>query len=358
MALSRQCYFDMGESSMQCQNYYRSLLTILPQFFCDEVKRTWGIDFSIDDTLGKNEIKGRSSSNLFEFKDRQHIIRIEDLSREEHARFSLDVLTALYDAHCKIAPELCVGKDGTMKIFRENGGAIMSVFKYKIGHTLDLWTTPTDAQLDMIVKNYKVLNDCLANVRLTGMIADNTILNSQLKEILDCANEGCQEWMPKQPLAETFIQSWKRFYGKATSLLETAETKLAGRQPQIIHGDIHQENILFDGVKDEDEHFVSFLDFEEVAVAPVEVDVIFTALRLAKRNKENPIFALNLDAVDYFLRHYSDSIHELYSGDRDFWHAYFGLQQSLVYLRHRDYWLMKKENGFLQCYNEVLNYNV
>lgn len=350
----------MNAAGKPRQNYYRNLLTTNPHFFCDEAHKTWGIDFSVDDALEKIEVKGRSSSNLFDLKNREHFIRIEDLSREEHTRFSCSVLMALHDARCYIVPELVSGNTGCLKVFRENGGASMSVFKFKNGYTLELWKSPSKHQTDLIIENYILMNDALSRLGLPLDI-DKFGLNNQISTCIDDLTQtDC--WMDRHPLAMELNRHWHTFCEKTDSIMKMSEKLLNGKNNQIIHGDIHQENILFDCVKDEDgtvdERFVSFLDFEEVAVAPVEVDVIFTALRMAKTDKKNPRFAFDMDAVDYFLKRYGESVYNIYADDREFWHSYFGLQQSVVYLRHHDVWSLSRENGFFQCFNEVLNYNV
>lgn len=330
------------------------------------IKRYWNVDFRFEAEGMPCVLKGRSNVNIIEACTPRYIVRITPGSMpQDRLVFSHELQSLLRSAGYDRVP-LCLkllvpfSSDGDEWILPW-AGCYVSLFQFQEGATLQLWETPARRLLNQIVRNYRDLNEWLDH---TVVPCETLDFNGCLKETLKLVSEQT-EWMGGFEVSEDLMAHFPQFVKNGERLMRQVD-EMGPLHRQLVHGDIHQENMLFhsDALtlfgKEifRFDRFVSFLDFEEVSIGYLEVDVIFSALRLCKREKSNPHLTINERDLTYFLCRYDKRIYDLYCENIPFWRAFFAFQQSLLYMRHAYYgeWQLTRVNGFMQCFNEVVNY--
>lgn len=347
-----------SECSLSDNDMISSSVPITVGELCALVHQAWDVDFLFDES---GLIKGRSNTNVIE-KDHpdRHVVRIHSKTADKRLLSSLyDMLHAIYlQGYTKIPIPcaLCHPISDTPWIVSRKE-RLLSLFVYRQGHTLPLWETPSRPLLKEIARNCRELNQALSAVTCSP---EEPFLDFETKQrnYLQLITAST-EWQGRQEsIRDELAHHFDTFVRNAYQLLADAALLCQGLRKQLIHGDIHQENLLFEKAQEEFPSLVCFLDFEEVTIGCAEMDVIFSALRLCKTDKTNPCLNINQSEVLYFLESYDPLLREFYEKNLPFWHAYFALQQSLLYMNHAFYgeWRLTKENGFLQCFNCVVNY--
>lgn len=164
----------------------------------------------------------------------------------------------------------------------------------------------------------------------------------------------------KQPISSYLAEKQQIFLKKAALLLEM-QRKITSDSKHIqwIHGDVHLENLLF-----LPDNKIAFIDFENVQIAPLELDIIFSAFRIAKIGKDDKQLNYHKEDIHTALEAYAVQnknftfLVEQLDEKEHLWRALFCLDQALLYLNqaYKGVWELEEGIGFLACFNEVLAY--
>lgn len=154
---------------------------------------------------------------------------------------------------------------------------------------------------------------------------------------------------------------WQKFCQKATQLQQDVLEYFPWDKVclQWVHGDIQLENVLFDSR----DRLSAILDFEWIHWDACEKDLIFSAFRVCKEGKQDNSFHYDPFrfklALDEYLKNENSLYQTFFSAFDELWKPYFCFDQSMIYLRNAfdGVWTLKKNIGFLPCFDAVLNYN-
>ncbi|PTB97386.1 hypothetical protein C9994_03095 [Marivirga lumbricoides] len=183
------------------------------------------------------------------------------------------------------------------------------------------------------------------NLNRVNAIAIDSLLSSAIKN---------------QPIGSYLVEKQHIFLKKAAHLTELQNEIIDNSNNlQWIHGDVHLENLLF-----LPDNAVAFIDFENVQVAPLELDIIFSAFRIAKMGKaDEKLIYHKQDLRLAFESYASQNKNYAYLAEQldlkeQLWKAMFCLDQTFLYLiqAYKGVWQLEKGIGFLACFNEVCAY--
>lgn len=352
----------------------------------DIIQEEFGFDFYIPKCVQSfnghtninipiNHVDPSDTTEIGKQRNVEYMIRIHPKSADT------EQLTKVYSLLNQIiqVPHTRKKSDVTGNPFFFNlDGYPSTIVRHIKGRTFPLYETPPRPILKEIVKAYQYLNSDLKKFRFDSDDSSLDFISNMSRTLENISNSN--NWIKNQKFLRIELnKDINVFVKNAKTLLQQLQKDCKKFTRQVIHGDIHQENILFEeeGIEyskttenlnqniqiEETEYsnfnFVSFLDFDECSMGYLEMDVIFSALRICKIDKLNPKLVINESEVDYFLQEYDPSILAIYKSNPEQWKAYFALQQSLLYLSHAYYgeWQLTKEMGFIQCFNEVYYYN-
>lgn len=324
------------------------------------IRKNWNIEFLFESDGNTCEVKGRSNTNIIEAKSRRditgrrHVVRILPLAAHlDRHRQTCHWLTTLRNSQLYSHAPLPLPTSDNGYYVMCHGQAI-SLYEYQEGETLHLWETPSPDLLKAIATECRHLNQGLKQLPIAG----GSLVNEE-EELLQLVTPS--QWSIHPSIRALIEEGYPLFKRNVDHLLLQKKRLFEekGFTPQWVHGDIHQENILvhpFEGGR-----ISGILDFEECHIGYEMTDVIFTALRICKTDKTAPQMVYQEGAISFFLKEYDKGYEtrawEIYHEDSNFWKRYFALQQSLLYMRHAYHheWTLSQENGFLQCFNSVVN---
>lgn len=164
----------------------------------------------------------------------------------------------------------------------------------------------------------------------------------------------------KQPIG-AYLAEKDQLFLKKTALLLEIQHAIASNSEHIqwIHGDVHLENLLF-----LPDNKIAVIDFENAQIAPLELDIVFSAFRIAKIGKDDKQLHYHKEDIHTALEAYAVQnktftfLVEQLDEKEHVWKALFCLDQALLYLGQafKGVWELEEGIGFLACFNEVLAY--
>lgn len=228
----------------------------------------------------------------------------------------------------------------------------LQVFKYITGSVNYRWEERcSKADIHTIFTQLAYLHEKMRQIPIEPYEKETTTITINI--LLDSA-------IKNQSIGQYLADKQQIFLKKASRLTQLQDEIIANSENlQWIHGDIHLENLLF-----LPDNTVAFIDFENVQITALELDIIFSAFRIAKIGKADEKLIYKKVDLHTALASYAsqNSTFQLLADQFDtkeqLWKALFCLDQALLYLTqaYKGVWELKEGIGFLACFNEVLAY--
>lgn len=326
---------------------------LFPSIFEDQLSACYNISISDLERLGgysNFSFKVRDNKGeLYVAKIAPHHKDALHLSKEEY------VLSWLQHLNYYKSPRIVKTQENHNSIVIEEGE---SIFKLQLYHFLPgepkcAWFEKCSKEdIITIFSELANLHCYMAQIPLSRAIIGDFKINEIPTEF--------SKVIEKQPISHYLLKHKNKFFTQTKKIINESKAYLfleVGRQ--LIHGDIHLENILFFG-----NSLTGFLDFECTHYAPLELDIIFSALRVSKFGKsddrlqyDNEGISAGLNAYAIFNEKFSYLL-DKYQKHEQLWKALFCLDQSLLYLNQasKGIWTLEEGIGFLPCFNGVLEY--